>query len=108
MKEKYSTYHFVYNPEIKRQLFLYFAAGAVIGIAGFLFFSKAAAFAVFVWAAAGVFHFLEAWFRYRNIAELSGQIDRILHSEENLLLPDMKEGELKCYTKVVTGVANEI
>ena len=59
MKEKYSLYHFVCNPEIRRQLFLYFGAGAGIGMIGFLFFAKAAAFVVFVWAAAGLFHFAE-------------------------------------------------
>lgn len=94
MKEKYSLYHFVCNPEIRRQLFLYFGAGAGIGTIGFLFFAKAAAFVVFVWAAAGLFHFAEAWVRYRNIAMLSGEIDRILHREDILTLPDMREGEL--------------
>ena len=39
-------------------------------------------------------HFITSFFRYKKISELTGDIDRILHGEENINLEKYAEGEL--------------
>ena len=39
-------------------------------------------------------HFLTVFFRYRKISQLTSNIDRILHENENICLEDYNEGEL--------------
>ncbi len=81
------------NPELRLPLFLFLAASALFAALGFgidpragllVLATAAAAFAVFAVATAR---------RYRAIALLSEELDRILHGSDRLLLAE-EEGEL--------------
>lgn len=106
MKYDYTFSKYIRNPEIKRQLFLFPVIGAV-GVALALIFSMhpristegmtpaaAVILVLLMWGMMAVFHFAEAYCRYRRLAEVSSEIDRILHREDIVLLRQMEEGEL--------------
>ncbi len=103
--KKYSVSQYMRNPEIKRELALYFAVG-VMGVLGSLFVFPHAPFwdigvaasevsgIILMWAAASVMHFGSSFCRYRKLSMLSDGIDAILHREEITLLERAEEGEL--------------
>ena len=101
--KKYSVSQYMRNPEIKRELALYFAVG-VMGVLGSLFVFPHAPFwdiggaasevsgIVLMWAAASVMHFGSSFCRYRKLSMLSNGIDAILHRDEiNKLMIRLKE-----------------
>ena len=81
------------NPELRRELLICALAGVVLAGLGLLVSPLCALLAL---GAGLVFTGLHVWFvrrRYREIAELSRSLDRILHGQ-NQLLEDNAEGEL--------------
>jgi len=82
------------NPEIRKELIIFIIA-SVAAAAGCLFINPAAATVVFALGlalTAGHYHFSAK--RYRQIASLSSEIDRILHGQQKILIADSNEGEL--------------
>lgn len=83
------------NPEIKRSVMVY--AGVTAGAAAAAGIGSGPGAALLCAVLGAVFlllHLLITWKRYRKIAGLSGEIDRILHGEDDLLLSEYEEGEL--------------
>ncbi len=82
------------NPEIKRDIILFsivLLAGTSIGF----FISIAAGIALFIFILlVSVLHFMITDKRYQNIAGLSREIDKVLHSREAVEFSEYKEGEL--------------
>ena len=92
--EKYTVFQYIRNPEIKLWLFLSALIGG-IGAAFCMVYVPKAAFAFFLMLAfMALLHFVSSYYRYRRIAGISSEIDRILHMEEIVLLHHMNEGEL--------------
>jgi len=82
------------NPEILRAFLLYLVLTAAAVIAAFIMAGSFGWLMLAVCAA-----FVGIWLvhtarRYRRIAELSADIDRILHGEDHISLNDYAEGEL--------------
>ena len=82
------------NPEILRAFLLYLVLTAAAVIAAFIMAGSFGWLMLAVCAA-----FIGIWLvhtarRYRRIAELSADIDRILHGEDHVSLNDYAEGEL--------------
>lgn len=81
------------NPELKRELLICALAGLVLAGLGLLFSPLCA---LLVLGAGLVFTGLHVWFvrrRYRELAELSQSLDRVLHGQDRVL-EDSREGEL--------------
>lgn len=105
MREKYSVSQYIRNPGIKREVFLYLAVLGV-GMSGSVCFlhaffemedgerNAALSAVAAMWAVLFILHFASSFCRYRKLAELSDEIDRVLHREETTLLERLKEGEL--------------
>ena len=85
---------FFRNPEIKRNMLLYGILTVVVACIGFIIGMQCGIFVVCVCLAFHVIHFISTYSRYRNIAGLSLQIDKILHGNESLDLGQFAEGEL--------------
>ncbi len=82
------------NPEIRKAVFVYGILAAAAATAAFFLDAR---FGFFTVALCAVFLFLylfSTYRRYRYIAELSADIDRILHGEEQMDLTGYDEGEL--------------
>lgn len=97
MDAKNNTYtgnEYLRNPEIKRQLFIYLLTGIAVLSFGSLGSREALVPMLILWSTMGIFHFVESYRRYRRIAALSTEIDKILHMEDVMLLQNMDEGEL--------------
>lgn len=98
------------NPEIKRQLIWYLAVSALLLLAAALCSGQvmaqeswqtgrkaeltAVGFTAAALAAAAVLHFAMTWRRYRRLAALSEQLDKILHGQGTLEFAEQEEGEL--------------
>lgn len=103
--KNYSVSQYIRNPEIRRELALYFAVGGM-GVLGGLFAFRHALFwdmdraapavygIVLMWAVMSGMHFWSSFRRYRRLSMLSDGIDAILHREETTLLERAEEGEL--------------
>lgn len=94
MKDRYTIFQYIRNPEIRLQLFFSVLIGG-IGAAFCMTYMPGAALALFLmWAALTLLYFVGSCYRYKRIAGISSEIDRILHAEEIVLLHHMEEGEL--------------
>ncbi len=85
---------FFQNPEIRRGALFYVTAGAAAWLLGRLVSPECGAAAAAACTVTAIFYFLTAWLRYRKIAALSRDIDRILHGEAEVSLDAYEEGEL--------------
>ncbi|MBO4418577.1 MAG: HAMP domain-containing histidine kinase [Oscillospiraceae bacterium] len=81
------------NPELRRELLLYCLMALVCGALGLLVSPAAALFGAGALLAGGLLHGLFQHRRYKELAELSRSVDRILHNQDQLL-DDSAEGEL--------------
>lgn len=85
---------FLRNPEIKRQVTAFLIIG-IIGAGSCMFFYRQAFYPVmYMWIVLVIVSLVGDYFRYRRIARLSNDIDKILHMEEIVLLNRISEGEL--------------
>lgn len=86
---------FLRNPEIRRSLGVYLLLTLVITGAGFAFGSVAAGiFALGICLLFSLAHFFFTYQRYRELADLSHEIDSILHGKVAIHLDAYAEGEL--------------
>lgn len=81
------------NPELRRELLLYGLMAPVFGALGLLVSPWAGLLGLCAALAGGGLHWRFVHRRYREIAELSQSLDRVLHGQEQLL-EDNAEGEL--------------
>ena len=96
------------NREIRR-FSLGFCAVALIGAAaGFWIDPAAGSLALSLSAAFGVLFFLFTKYRYRKIAELSEQIDLVLHYGEHMDIGQEEEGELSILRSEITKMTLRI
>ena len=82
------------NPEIRRTFLLYAVLSAAAVTAAFLMGGNMGWLMLAVCAAFVGIWFITTAYRYRRIADLSADIDRILHGEDHISLDDYAEGEL--------------
>ncbi len=94
MKQKYSLTEYMRNPEIKKQFLVFFLIGILVWTVCLFILKSSLIPMMLLWFFMGIFHFVESFLRYKRIAGLSYEIDRILHMEDIALLSEMREGEL--------------
>lgn len=82
------------NNEIRRLTALLAALSAAFAGAGFALSPASGALALICCAALSAVFFAFTRARYRRIARLSDEIDRVLHHDDRLLVSDSEEGEL--------------
>jgi signal transduction histidine kinase len=82
------------NPEFRRPSWLFSAVTVILTVVGFSL-SQTSGILVFLSAIifAGIFYF-STKVRYQKIAQLTDQIDLVLHNEEHLIIEELEEGEL--------------
>lgn len=82
------------NPEFRRPSWLFSAVTVILTVVGFSL-SQTSGILVFFSAIifGGIFYF-STKVRYQKIAQLTDQIDLVLHNEEHLIIEELEEGEL--------------
>lgn len=81
------------NPEVYRSLIFHIILSAAAVPAAWLLNAEYGLFTLLICAAFTLLHLIVTCLRYRRIAQLSSDIDRILHGEENISLSRYAEGE---------------
>lgn len=81
------------NPELRKEILFFALLALVFGVLGLLVSPWAGLLAFAAGLAGGGLHWFFQHRRYRDIAELSRSLDRILHGQDSLL-DDSAEGEL--------------
>lgn len=82
------------NKEIRRFFIWFLGITTVAAIIGFSINAGAGVLILFFSASLGMLFFLFTKARYRSIARLSEQIDRVLHNADYLYINESEEGEL--------------
>ena len=82
------------NREFRRFAVLFALMSAAAVTAGFAISPAAAVLAAAIAVAFGAAFFVFTRNRYKRIARLSGQIDRVLHNADHLSFEEAEEGEL--------------
>lgn len=82
------------NREIQHFTVLFLAIHTAAALTGLAISPAAAVLVLILAAASGISFFFFTRTRYRRIAEISDQIDRILHNEDHLSIYGHQEGEL--------------
>ncbi len=90
------------NREIQQFAVFYAVLSAAVSIGGFLICPAAGVLAMSFAAVMAVAFFLFTKSRYNRIAELSEQIDHVLHNEEQLWISESEEGELSILQSEIT------
>lgn len=85
---------FFRNPEIQRSLILYVILDFILTITGFLFGYNYGLTVLMVSTLFTVMHFWITFRRYKKLAGLGSEIDKILHGNESIDLGEYYEGEL--------------
>lgn len=85
---------FFRNPEIKKSIFLFFIIAVVSTTGAWFISSKAAVFSVILAGIYAAIYFTATYRRYKKIAALSFQIDKLLHGGTELQIDHYSEGEL--------------
>ena len=82
------------NREIRRFAVLFFVIGGGTGIASYQIHPAAGILSVFSSCLLGLLFFMLTRERYGKIAEISEEIDQVLHERDRVLIADCEEGEL--------------
>ncbi len=82
------------NPELRLELIIYICITSVCALAALFISPLAAVCVIAAGAAITAVHRYMSVRRYRQIADLSAQIDRILHGQDTVLIEGSDEGEL--------------
>lgn len=82
------------NPEVFRSLLLHAVLSVAVSVAAWIWNVKFGVFTLLLCASFTLLHAAATHARYRRIAKLSADIDRILHGEENFSVDCRTEGEL--------------
>lgn len=90
------------NNEVYKETAAYFAVTLALALAGLRFSGRRCALLVFVCGfLLCALHYYFAAGRYKKIAELSKELDKLLHGEGSFSVPDCSEGELSILTSEV-------
>lgn len=82
------------NTEVLKGLFLYAFLSLIASMAAFLWHAAFGVFTLILCLVLTAAHLLTVYRRYRHIAELSYDIDKILHGDSRVSLDEYAEGEL--------------
>ncbi len=86
---------FLRNPEVKKSLLIYGVTSVIAVAAAFVWNARFGVFVLILCAVFSAIHFTTTYLRYKRIYELSADIDRILHGDDdNISLNRYSEGEL--------------
>ena len=85
---------FFRNPEVKQSIFIYVTIMAVASTVSFLWKKEFGFFTFGLCVLFLLIHIVTTYRRYKRIADLSTDIDRILHGENALSIEKYAEGEL--------------
>lgn len=96
------------NREIRQFALLYTFITAAAAAAGFMIRREAGILVLFTAAAFGAAFFLFTKARYKSIANVSDQIDLVLHNTEHLYISDSQEGELSILESEITKMTLRI
>lgn len=96
------------NREIRRFSFLLAAITSVSVLVGFAIHPAAGGLALVLAAAFGGAFFVFTKARYKRIARISEQIDRVLHNTEHLYISESEEGELSILESEITKMTLRI
>ena len=83
------------NPEIKRNFILWLIVGAAAVTAAFIVDVKCGVTNAALFAVLTVVHYASTYKRYKRIADLSLEIDKILYDSSRFDLSRFEEGELE-------------
>ena len=102
------AYDMFRNREVKRLCFIYCVITLIGAAAGFLIDPAAGSLILALSAAFGILFFLFTRARYLKIAELSEQIDLVLHYGERMDIGQEEEGELSILQSEITKMTLRI
>ncbi|NLX63294.1 MAG: HAMP domain-containing histidine kinase [Clostridiaceae bacterium] len=85
---------FFRNPEIQKSLIFYILLILILTIAGFLLGYYNGLIVLTISILFTFLHFLITFRRYKKLAELGSDIDRILHGDDSIDLAEYSEGEM--------------
>lgn len=96
------------NREIRQFTAIFSVIAVVCSIVGFTIHPAAGILVIISHAALGAAFFLFTKARYKSIAELSEQIDRVLHNVDTLYISESDEGELSILKSEITKMTLRI
>jgi len=96
------------NKEIRQFFFWFFGISIVAAAAGFSIDKKAGILILIFTVFLGILFSLFTKARYRSIAHVSEQIDRVLHNAEYLYINEVEEGELSILQSEITKMTLRI
>ena len=96
------------NRELRRETALYVILTLLLSAVGLLLNPTAALLTLAAGAAFTVLHLVQARKRYRTMAELSLQLDQILHGADPALISDQSEGELSVLLNEIRKMVNRL
>lgn len=96
------------NREFRQFAILFFFMAAIASLLGFAISTAAGILAAVSSAAFGTAFFLFTKARYNSIAQISNQIDVVLHNADQLFIGDSDEGELSILSSEVSKMTQRI
>lgn len=96
------------NREIRQFGFCFGGAALAGAIAGFMIHPAAGSLVLALTAVFGILFFVFTGYRYRRIARLSEEIDRVLHYGERIDISKEEEGELSILQSEITKMTRRI
>ena len=98
----------LWNKEIRSCVILYLIIAAVSAAVGFMLGTASGVLAVLLSAALGTVFFVFTKNRYRRIAQISEQIDLVLHNAARIYISEFEEGELSVLQSEITKMTLRI
>lgn len=96
------------NKEFRQFSILFSFISSIVIILGFIINTKAGILAIASSAAFGISFFAFTKARYKSIAQLSNQIDLVLHNADHLFISESHEGELSILHSEITKMTMRI
>ncbi|MGI6193060.1 MAG: sensor histidine kinase [Christensenellales bacterium] len=96
------------NPEIRRDALIGILLGIALCAAGFFLSQTAGIVATTAWALFMLLHFWAEWTRYRRIARLCGDLDKLLHNGGSIDLSSYQEGELSALADGIAKLTSRL
>lgn len=96
------------NRELRRFAFCFFLAAVVMAAFGFAVNEAAGKLVVLSAVVFGIVFFVFTKARYRSIAQISEQLDLVLHNADHLFISEAEEGELSILQSEITKMTLRI
>ncbi len=96
------------NKEFRHFIYIYSIAAAVTVTAGFVIHLYAGILALFSTISFGLLFVVFTGNRYRSIAQISEEIDLVLHDADHLFIAKLEEGELSVLQSEITKMTQRI